>query len=116
MMHTPPQSDLQQREIVLLSHWLNQPQGIECCVFEVYFAVYAATFSIVAVASLCRDFVALVFPREYAASEGVVDDYVNTVVVACWDEFVFQRPSFSIVSKITHCKDKINQLMALYIP
>lgn len=76
-MHTPPQCDLQQREIVILGHRLDQHQTLEDLGLEVAVAVHGAHGGGgVAVAALrgergVGDVV--VFSRKDAAGERVVD-------------------------------------------
>lgn len=90
-MHAPPQGNLQQREIVLLGHRLNQPQGIEGGVFEISLPIQEARLRGVAVTAFRWDLGALVLPGEYTASERVVDDDVDAIAVARRDDLLFER-------------------------
>lgn len=88
-MHTPPQRDLQQTQLVLLRHRLDDLEAFEDLGFEVAVAVHpAGGGGGVAVAALFGrggEGRGVVFAGEDAAGEGVVDDDVDGVFAAAGD-------------------------------
>ncbi len=88
-MHAPPQCDLQQGEMVLLGHRLDQRQALEDLGLEVAVAVHGAGVGGgVTVAALGGDDAwggVGVFAGEDAAGERVVDDDREGVFAAARD-------------------------------
>ena len=76
-MRQPPERRLQQREIVLLNHWLDHTKSIESGVLEVTRPIVLCRFGVASIAEAAtvvwEQIFGLVFAAEEAAGDGVVD-------------------------------------------
>jgi hypothetical protein len=88
MVDAPPQRNLEQRQAVLLCHTFDETECLKVGVFEVTSAVHVTEGRILGEPSVlwsnvCR----LDFAAEKASRKRIVDNNVNFVLPATWDEF-----------------------------
>lgn len=94
----PAERRLQQRQVVLLDHGLDDAQRLERRVFEVPRAVHAAHAAHgLAEAARGRHVGGFVFAAEEAAGDRVVDDDVEAVAAAGGDELRFDGAGYGVV-------------------
>jgi hypothetical protein len=95
VVNAPSQRDFEEREVVLLRGLFCNLERPECGVFEVAVAVHApdAICFCAETAVVWLDVFGFDFAGEETAGEGVVDDNVDAVFAARWDELGFDGAS-----------------------
>lgn len=94
-MDAPSQRNLDKRQLVLLGCFLGNLECLERRVFEVAITVHAAEVLGFGpkMAFLGLDIFGLDLAREEAAGKGIVDDNIDAILAASWNELRFNGSS-----------------------
>ena len=73
---------------MLLDHWFDQTQRIECSVFEISLAVHLAMIARIAVASLIGYVLGTVLSGEKASCQRIIDNHIDSISMTTGNELL----------------------------